>query len=268
MASVNDTTRTGDHGGASCYISADIQAGGAVLHTRKIGSARGTAILCFGDENTHGGRAGRTSTAHQRYRGQIRWPGALAAHLGSEVRVVEEGLPGRTTVHDDPVGGAHKNGLAILPALLESHQPIDVVFVMLGTNDLKPRFSVTPGEIAESVERLAMTVAASRANGTGVAPQCVVIAPPPIDPRGELREVFGDAAEASHALAHHLSAAAERVGAGFIDAGAHATVDPVDGVHLTEAGHAALAAALAKYARTHLLDACRPSPSLSRVRVR
>ena len=66
-----------------------------------------------------------------------RWPGVLAAELGAGWRVVEEGLPGRTTVYPDPIAGVHKNGLALLPAALESHRPIDLVVLMLGTNDLQ-----------------------------------------------------------------------------------------------------------------------------------
>ena len=73
-----------------------------------------------------------------------RWAGRLARLL-PDWEVIAEGHPGRTTVHDDPVEGAHRNGLTVLPALLESHRPVDVVLVMLGTNDLKERFSVNAG---------------------------------------------------------------------------------------------------------------------------
>ena len=75
----------------------------------------------------------------------------LAAELGAGWLVREEGLPGRTTVYPDPVAGVHKNGFAVLPAILESHRPIDVVVLMLGTNDLKHRFQAPVVEIAESV---------------------------------------------------------------------------------------------------------------------
>jgi lysophospholipase L1-like esterase len=68
--------------------------------------------------------------------------------------VISEGLPGRTTVHDDLVEGGKRSGLEVLPAILPSHAPLDLMLLMLGTNDLKPRFSVTAAEIARSIERL------------------------------------------------------------------------------------------------------------------
>ncbi|MEM7461801.1 MAG: hydrolase, partial [Pseudomonadota bacterium] len=83
-----------------------------------------------------------------------RWTGVAANLLGSGWRVVEEGLPGRTTVHDDPIEGRHKNGLSALPMVLESHRPIDMLVIMLGTNDLKTRFSLTAGDIACSEGKL------------------------------------------------------------------------------------------------------------------
>ena len=108
-------------------------------------------VLCYGDSNTHGTMPMATLDDMGRFGAAERWPGVLAAELGSGWRVVEEGLPGRTTVYPDPISGVHKNGLSVLPAALESHRPLDVVVVMLGTNDLKHRFQVPPVEIGESV---------------------------------------------------------------------------------------------------------------------
>jgi lysophospholipase L1-like esterase len=82
------------------------------------------------------------------------WPDVLARALGPEYCVISEGLPGRTTVHDDLVEGGKRSGLEVLPAILPSHAPLDLMLLMLGTNDLKPRFSVTAAEIARSIERL------------------------------------------------------------------------------------------------------------------
>jgi lysophospholipase L1-like esterase len=73
--------------------------------------------------------------------------------LGPEFTVISEGLPGRTTVHDDTVEGGKRSGVEVLPAILPSHAPVDLMLLMLGTNDLKPRFSVTAAEIARSLER-------------------------------------------------------------------------------------------------------------------
>ena len=111
-------------------------------------------VLCFGDSNTHGTPPVPNLGASGRYDRSARWPTLMAGHLGADWHVIEEGHPGRTTVHDDPIEGAHRNGLTVLPSLLESHKPLDVVILMLGTNDLKGRFSVNATDIALSLERL------------------------------------------------------------------------------------------------------------------
>ena len=90
-----------------------------------------------------------------RFDKDVRWTGVMAANLpGGDFTIIEEGLPGRTTVFDDPIEGAHKNGMRTLRAVLESHREIDLVIVMLGTNDLKHRFSVTAADIATGAEKL------------------------------------------------------------------------------------------------------------------
>lgn len=201
-------------------------------------------ILCFGDSNTHGTIALPSLGVRRRHPRDVRWPGRLEAALGPGFRVIEEGHPGRTTVHDDPVEGAHKNGLAVLPALLETHRPIDLVVLMLGTNELKMRYSLTPMDIALSVERLALTVRASPTGPEGRAPALLVVAPVPILEAGCLAEVFSGGAEKSRALAPRLRDVADRLSCPFVDAGRVAAVDPVDGVHLGAEAHAAIADAV------------------------
>lgn len=203
------------------------------------------AILCYGDSNTHGTRAMRYPGERRRYRGHVRWPGRLAGALDGVAKVIEAGLPGRTTVHDDPVEGAHKNGLAVLPAVLESHAPLDVVILMLGTNDLKARFAVGPLEVAQSAERLVLAIAGSRCGPEGTAPGVLLVAPVPILETGFFAEIFAGGADKSRRLAGTMQDVAARQGCGFLDAGRVASVHPDDGIHLGEADHAALADALA-----------------------
>ena len=120
-------------------------------------------ILCFGDSNTFGSdpRGGA------RYDRHTRWPGVLRDTLGTGFWVIEEGCGGRTTVHEDPIeslNSGSKSGVAYLPACLHSHQPLDLVIILLGTNDLKPRFAVGADDIARGVGAL---VDAVRASTTG-----------------------------------------------------------------------------------------------------
>jgi len=208
-------------------------------------------ILCFGDSNTHGTAPLTSWTARERYAPELRWVTRLARDLSS-ADVIAEGQPGRTTVHDDPVEGAHKNGLRVLPALLETHRVVDLVVIMLGTNDLKARFSVTPLDIARSVDRLMGLVAVSGCGPEGGAPAQVVVSPVPIVETGLLAEVFAGGAAKSRALAPLLADVASARGVGFVDAAPEAAVSKTDGIHLTEEAHAALATKLAPVLRSAL----------------
>ena len=143
-------------------------------------------VLLFGDSNTHGTMPMPDLGFSGRFGREERWAGRLAKLL-SGWEVIAEGHPGRTTVHDDPVEGAHRNGLTVLPALLESHKPLDLVVIMLGTNDLKERFSVNAGDIAHSLERLARVVKVSDCGPEGRGPDVLLVAPPPIIEVGCLR---------------------------------------------------------------------------------
>ncbi len=207
-------------------------------------------VLCFGDSNTHGTPPVTALGQIARYPRDVRWPGVMAANL-PDWQVIEEGLPGRTTVHDDPIEGAHRNGLTVLPALLESHRPLDVVLIMLGTNDLKFRFSLGAFDIAAGVERLALTIRASTAGPGGSAPAVMLVAPPPIEETGVLDQMFAGGAAKSRALGPAIAAVAARMGLPFVDAGALIAVSPVDGIHYEPAAHHSLGLAIANAMQTH-----------------
>ena len=207
-------------------------------------------ILCYGDSNTHGTVPMPDSFSRDRFGRSERWPGVMQAALGNEWMVVEEGLPGRTTVHDDPLEGAHKNGLAHLKACLESHRPIDALIIMLGTNDLKMRFSLPPVDIARGIRVLCETALACEAGPNSAAPKLLVIAPVPITEAGCLAETFGGGADKSQRLAPLYRAEAERLGAAFLDAGTIARTSPVDGVHLDIDQHRRMGVSVALAVRT------------------
>ena len=206
-----------------------------------------SVILCYGDSNTHGTPPMAELGVQGRHARGDRWPDVLGAALGAGHEVLAEGLPGRTTVHDDPVEGGERNGLRVLPAILHSHKPLDLVLILLGTNDLKHRFSVTAFEIARSVERLALAVRAE-----GVARDILLVAPAPVRECGSLAEVFHGAAARQAGLAGQIAGVATRLGTGFFDAGSVVQVSPVDGVHWDVAAHHALGQALAGPVRARL----------------
>ncbi|WP_299730366.1 SGNH/GDSL hydrolase family protein [uncultured Tateyamaria sp.] len=203
-------------------------------------------ILCFGDSNTHGTLAMRHMGDRRRLARAERWPSVMGAALGPDWEVIAEGHPGRTTVFEDPIEGEHKSGLRTLPALLETHRPIDLVLLMLGTNDLKARFGLTAFDIALGVQRLALDVRRSDSGPDGAPPQVMLVAPVKAVEAGCLAPIFTGCAETSAALPAHLSQIATAHGFGFADANAVARVDPVDGIHLSAESHAAIGAHLAQ----------------------
>lgn len=202
-------------------------------------------ILCYGDSNTHGTPPMPALGAQvPRHDAQSRWPRVLAAELGPGHDVIEEGQPGRTTVHDDPIEGAHRNGLTVLPAVLESHVPLDLVILKLGTNDLKQRFGLTTLDVALGAGRL---IRCCKAFVPGV--KVLLIAPPPVEEAGALAEIFTGGAARSAGLGAAMAGIAQTEGAAFLDAGAHIAVDPLDGVHYSAESHRRLGLAVATRVR-------------------
>ena len=202
-------------------------------------------ILCFGDSNTHGTMPMAAFGDRGRFDRNTRWPGAMAKALGPGYHVIEEGHPGRTTVHCDPYDGDHKNGAMVLPAVLESHAPIDLLLIMLGTNDLKSMFSVGPQDIALSLERLVRIARAAECGPSGATPEIVLIIPADVVETGIFAEMFAGGAAKSGRLAKEIGAAAERLGARSFDANSVISVDAQEGIHFDGESHRQLGRAMA-----------------------
>ena len=129
-------------------------------------------ILCFGDSNTHGSMPGMTG----RYGRDVRWPRRMEALLGQEYEVVEEGLPGRTTVFTDYIE-PYRAGIEQIVPLVQSHVP-DALVIMLGGNDTKARYHVSAPEIGFGMEELLLRLRA--ACPFGPVPRVVLAAPAPL----------------------------------------------------------------------------------------
>lgn len=201
-------------------------------------------ILCYGDSNTFGTGPMRSLADDPIHPKTVRWPGVMAAELGDGWDVVVEGLPGRTTVFDDPVEGEYRNGLRSFRAILESHRPLDLLIIKLGTNDLKQRFNLGPQDVALGVARLLKD--ASRLE---IVERTLVICPAPVKERGDLAEIFRGAEARAVGLSEQMARFALENGAAFLDAGAHVAVDPADGVHLSAKSHGVLGRAVADKVR-------------------
>ena len=201
-------------------------------------------ILCIGDSNTHGTRPMASLAGSGRFGHDARWPSVMQRVLGSGFEVINEGQPGRTTVHDDPFAGPYRNGVTVLPALLESHKPLDMVIVKLGTNDLKYCYHVSPADIALCLERMVRVIQGFGAGVDG-SPDILIVAPPPILEAGCLAEMFAGGAAKSRGLAAAIRAMADRLGVGFFDAGTVIKVSPLDGIHYEAEAQVALGLAMA-----------------------
>ena len=199
-------------------------------------------IVCYGDSNTHG----FDPDTMGRFPRDVRWPGVLAATLGAEAHVVEEGLNGRTTIWDDPFMDG-RNGRSYLLPCLRSHAPIDVVVLMLGTNDLKAHLGRAAYEIAAGAGTLVDIITTSGTGPGGGQPQVLLVAPPRVGEVTAASELwgYGGALEKGTDLPRLYRAMAGMKGASFLDAAAIVGADPADGVHLSAADHAVLGRAIA-----------------------
>ena len=198
-------------------------------------------ILCYGDSNTWG----FDPATKQRFPEEVRWVGVLRRLLGESYEVISEGLNGRTTVWDDPIEG-YPNGKAYLFPCLQSHRPVDLVVLMLGTNDLKKRFSVSAFDIGRGIGLLLDMINQSGAGPRGGAPEVLLLAPPPVGRLTEFAEMFEGALEKSRKLAAHYREQARLRGCPFFDSGEVIVSSDIDGIHLEAEEHAKLAAAVAE----------------------
>ena len=198
-------------------------------------------ILCYGDSNTWGS----DPETGERFPWDVRWPGVLRKELGDEYLVIEEGLPGRTTVRDDPIEGDHKNGRAYLRACLESHKPIDLVTLMLGTNDLKERFGASASDIAQGAASLADIMLKSGCGPEDAAPLVVLISPPAVATLTDMAQMFEGAEEKSSQFPEYFGRFAEQYGCEFFDASEVIVSSEVDGIHLDADAHGKLGEAVA-----------------------
>ena len=198
-------------------------------------------ILAYGDSLTYGANPIPGGPRHPY---EDRWPTALERGLGGKARVIAEGLGGRTTVHDDWFANADRNGARVLPTLLESHSPLDLVIIMLGTNDIKPFHGRSAGEAGRGMARLVQIIRGHYAGKLQPAPEIILVSPPPIiqGAWADMMDHFGPdeaiATSAHFAREYQKRAAEQQVH--FFDAGTVAKTDPADGIHLDPANTRAI----------------------------
>ncbi|MBR3561429.1 MAG: lipolytic enzyme, G-D-S-L [Oscillospiraceae bacterium] len=208
-------------------------------------------IVCLGDSNTHGYCADPSDCADggSRFNESERWTCLLQQALGEDCLVLEEGLGGRTTVFVDALHES-MDAVGVAYPILMSHEPVDLLVIMLGTNDTKERFAANAAAIAVGMERLIQKCQCTPCWGEK-GPNILIVCPPPLG-AGFHDEVMGKGCvEKSVALPPYMKAVAERNGCAYFDA-KDCEMNPVDFTHLTKKGHAQLAEALAALVPTLL----------------
>ncbi|MET1416164.1 SGNH/GDSL hydrolase family protein [Roseibium sp. HPY-6] len=206
------------------------------------------SVVCFGDSLTWG----FNPLDKSRYGHEVRWTRRLQRELGPSFHVIEEGVNGRTTVFEDPTRG-DKDGLAHLATVRKTHMPIDVLIIMLGSNDLQDRFNMSADAIGLAMGRILFAATQSTDDVEGRAPKVLLMAPPPLgDFTGlEYEGLYSNAhgGAQSRRLADVYARLADQYGTAFLDAGKHITASPVDAIHFEAAPQADLAKAIADEVR-------------------
>lgn len=206
-------------------------------------------ILCYGDSNTWGKIPG---TKHERYPANVRWPGLLQQKLGTEYEIVEEGLKSRTINLDDlNPDKPGRNGLTALMPCLESHNPIDLIILMLGTNDLKAQYNRSAQEIAGSLKDLFTEIESFVQKVEVKIPQIILVTPPPVIVVPGREELYAGADEKSKELHHYYSEVAlEYPHTTAVNAGEYIKSSKTDGVHWDKDAHIKLAEILEQLVRS------------------
>ncbi len=198
-------------------------------------------VLCFGDSNTYG----YNPENGKRYPEGIRWTSRLQQLLGEEYRIIEEGCNGRTTVFEDPKEG-WKKGLPYLRPCLNSHKPVDIVILMLGSNDLKKYFHASVEQIAAGARELVMDIRDFTKEKQGYIPRIILVSPTEIGEGIPTSPFYGHFDEESVLQSREFPVyyrqVAEECGCEFFDAAKYVKPSETDSLHWTAEGHATMAA--------------------------
>ncbi len=200
-------------------------------------------ILCYGDSNTWGHNPADCS----RFDENTRWTMLLRRKLGGDFYLIEEGLCGRCACHEDWCMPG-RNAAATITPVIEAHMPLDLVVLMIGTNDLRPEYSFGAEDIARAVENLIKKIFGAFIFTNIEPPKILLVSPIQVSEsvmNGMFAESFGmSAVEKSKRLSVPMRDLAYRYGLYFMDAAEYAKASALDGVHMDADSHAALAEAV------------------------
>lgn len=192
-------------------------------------------IVCFGDSNTWGYNAKNG----KRFSEKVRWTCLLEKKLGQDYKIIEEGLSGRTATSDDPLFEG-LNGYKYITPCLKSHLPLELVVIMLGTNDAKERMNLTSYNIAQGILRLSLKAYDVLLSSGVEKPKVLVVSPPAIGKGyyGAVGNSMGKACDIkSEHLGVNLLALLKEYPIEFLDLNGLVEMNHIDYMHLDEKGH-------------------------------
>lgn len=194
-------------------------------------------ILCYGDSNTWGYIPGTA----KRHPVGTRWTSLLQEKLGDDYEIIEEGLNSRTTDLDDPKN-IGKNGLVYFRPCLETHDPIDFLILMLGTNDMKERFNREPARIADGIKNLLENLKQFSIEEKTKLPKVILISPPLVNESvAGVKDKYLGAEEKSKQLAALYQQIATQYNCTFVDITKLVSPSKTDGYHLEPSDHQLIA---------------------------
>lgn len=209
-------------------------------------------ILCYGDSNTWGQKPDKSG----RFPTNARWTGLLQQALGSDYYIIEEGLSSRTTdlEYDRKPG---RNGKTYLKPCLDGHMPLDMVILMLGTNDLKIEFNRSSQDIAKAVKGLITIIQNKTTKADGKSARIILVSPILVDDHAPTFAQFyvpdfynHESTLKSHQLGTELRKIANDTNCLFVDAAQVAKAGE-DGIHFSQEAHTGLAKVLIETVRSN-----------------
>ena len=194
-------------------------------------------ILCFGDSNTFG----FNPRTEKRYSRSIRWPYVLQKILGDSYEVISEGFVGRTLASEDSTR-PYYNGSKHIQALLKSHDPIGLVIITLGTNEIKDRYKLNAKGIAKNLEKVILLIRDKKL-GLEKSPKVLIVCPPPpaVPASGKVRVDMKRAPEIFKVLPTLYKEVARKYKCDYLNAGDYVSSGKFDGYHFDPEGHLGLA---------------------------
>jgi len=205
-------------------------------------------ILIYGDSNTFGYCADNGF----RYNERTRWTGICQMLLGEKYHIIEEGLNGRTTVHDVPLM-EFKNGLSYIEPCIRTNLPLDLICVKLGSNDLAANLEPAPEKIAANAVRV-LKKAQEVAEMLYPHHPCKFALMAPMEVNEYMMDgpfAFDYEGMKTIEISRKLSAAYEKAakenGFLFFDSPKYAQCGKVDGVHLDIENHKKMAYAVSDW---------------------